>query len=144
MSATFEEKFEEAIQPLLDGYAALEADVAEKEAELAALREKRNRLKNAVRAIDPERLPKSNGHKPKAAKPKKYAPGKETVDYVRRFLLDTGLTGEFGSTKLVNDPDYHGAGASTLPAVLRQLHEEGLLRLVRKGKGASRYYEVIR
>jgi hypothetical protein len=137
MSATFEE----AIQPLLDAYAAIEADVAEKEAELAELKDKRNRLRNAVRALDPDRIPSAN--------PKKKAsgsgPGQASVDYVRRFLLgDASFTGEFGSTRLLEQPGYTGVGASSLPAVLRILHEEGTIRLVRKGKGSSRYYEVIR
>lgn len=139
MSATFEE----AIGPLLDAHAAIEADVTEMEAELAALKEKRNRLRNAVRALDPERFATPNGKKAKGKPKAKYGPAKETVDYVRDFLLDK-ITGEFGSTLLVEHPDYKGVGASTLPAVLRQLHEEGVIRLVRQGKGSSRYYEVIR
>lgn len=138
MSATFEE----AIQPLLEAHAALEADVSELESELAALKEKRNRLRNAVRALDPERLPSPNG-KPK--KPQEQRVGQVSVDYVRAFLQSEDFPpGEFGSTQLVATPGYAGVGPSTLPTILRILHDEGIIRLVRKGKGASRYYEVIR
>lgn len=139
MSATFEE----AITPLLDAYAALDADVAEKEAELAELKDKRNRLRTAVRALAPERLPDET--KSKKKKPPEQRIGKGSVDYVRAWLQNhIEFTGEFGSTRLVEHPDYEGVGASTLPAVLRALHEEGTIRLVRQGKGSSRYYEVIR
>lgn len=138
MSATFEE----AIQPLLDAYGALEADVAEMEAKLAELKDKRNRLRNAVRALDPDRIPSAN---PKKKASGSSGPGQASVDYVRQFLLgDASFTGEFGSTRLLEQPGYTGVGASSLPAVLRILHEEGTIRLVRKGKGSSRYYEVIR
>lgn len=138
MSATFEE----AIGPLLDAHAAIEADVAEKEAELAELKDLRTRLRTAVRALAPERLPEeARGKK----KPQKQRIGQASIDYVRRWLQEHAeFTGEFGSTRLVEHPDYDGVGASTLPTVLRALHEEGTIRLVRQGKGSSRYYEVIR
>jgi hypothetical protein len=134
--------FEEAIVPLLDAHAAIEADVAEQEAVLAELREKRNRLRNAVRALDPERLP-ANGSKQKRARGKKPF-SSESLAYVRDFLLDREFQGEFGTTLLLEHPDYQGVRSTSLAPILRQLHEEGVIRLVRQGKGQSRYYEVIR
>lgn len=131
--------FEEAIQPLLDAYGALEADVAEKEAELADLRDKRNRLKGAVRALAPERVP--GGTTPKKKNEPRFSQG--SYEYVSKFLFDN-VHGEFGSTSLVSQPGYEGVGVSTLPAILRALHQAGVIRLVRQGKGSSRYYEVIR
>lgn len=140
MSATFEE----AIQPLLDAHAALDADVKEKEEELSALRDKRDRLARAVRALDPERLPggKKNG---RVRERDRARFSQKSVDYVRGFVQNYSMAlGEFGTTKLLEHPAYEGVGSTTLSHVLRQLHEEGTLRLVRTGKGLSRYYEVIK
>lgn len=133
--------YEEAIQPLLDAHAALEADIQGREAELTKLKEQRNRLRNAVRAVAPERLPG-------AASPKKQPSQKQfsqaSLDYVEEFVRNTLNGGVFGTTDIVGHPDYHGVSASSLPPILRALHEQGVLRLARKGKGSSRYYEVIR
>lgn len=134
--------FAAAAAPLNEAYEALALVISEREAELAELREQRNRLGRAVRALNPE-IPSPNG------KAKKKAPeqrvGQASIDYVHRFLLDhSEILGEFGTTALLEHPDYQGVGGSTLPQVLRKLHEGGVLRLVRKGKGMSRYYEVIR
>jgi hypothetical protein len=130
--------FEEAIQPLLDAYAAMEADVTEKEAELAELRDKRNRLKAAARALAPERVP---GTPTKRAEKVRYS--QTSVEYVAKFLFDN-VEGEFGTMDILNYKSYEGVGSATLPAILRDLHAAGNIRLVRKGKGSSRYYEVIR
>lgn len=134
--------FEEAIAPLMTAYDAMEQEVSAKEQELAELKERRNRLRNAVRALDPDRIPSAN---PKKKSSGSTGPGRASVDYVREFLQnDSFPPGEFGSVKLFETPGYEGVGPSSLPAVLRALHEEGTIRLVRKGKGTSRYYEVIR
>lgn len=136
MSATFEE----AIQPLLDAHAALDADVKEKEAELAALRDKRNRLRAAIRYLKPEALPTD---KPKA---KQNGGGKgfgqETLRKVTDFIELNFISKEFAGLDLVAA----GVGyqVATVNPVLRHLHEAGHLRLVRQGKGGLRTYEVIR
>jgi hypothetical protein len=137
MSATFEE----AILPLLDAHAALDADVKEKEAELAELKEKRNRLERAVRAVAPERVPSAKAKTNGSTKPKQVSEG--SLGYVRDFLM-AHVQGEFGTTAVIEHPDYDGVGATTLPHILRKLHERGVIRLVRRGKGQARYYEVIR
>lgn len=137
MSATFEE----AIQPLLDAYAAINADVEEMEAELANLRDKRNRLRTAVRYLKPDAIP---ADKPKSSKNGSGGKGfgQETLQKVTEFIEGGWLTREFSGIDLVAA----GVGfqVSTVNPVLRHLHQSGFLRLVRQGKGGLRTYEVIR
>ena len=134
MSATFEE----AVQPLLDAYAALDADVKEKEDELAELRDKRNRLRTAVRYLKPDAIPSEA--KPKKATGKGF--GQDTLNKVVAFIEGNKMGAQFSGIDLVSGGV--GFSVATVNPVLRHLHQSGYLRLVRQGKGGLRTYEVIR
>jgi hypothetical protein len=136
MSATFEE----AIQPLLDAYAALDADVQELEQQLAELRDRRNRLKTAVRAVAPERLPEE---------PKRNRKSKEdyisatVLEMIREALARTN-GGQFTPKSLYEEELRVQMASDTVRRGLNKLHEYGEVRLVRRGKGGQKTYEVIR
>jgi hypothetical protein len=138
MSATFEE----AIQPLLDAHAALDADVQEKEAELAELKEKRNRLERAVRAVAPERFVTKKKRDQRDASRARFSSA--SFDYAVDYLQNRMNGSEFCGAQLTKRDDWGGVGQSSIGPLLQAVHEAGIIRLVRTGKGNSRYYEVIR
>lgn len=139
MTATYEE----AIQPLLDAYGALEADVKEREAELAKLRDERNRLRTALRTLAPERLPeqpqaKKNGHKKPSG-----TPNPDTANAVLEFAR-AHTVGPFTMSELRRIPGYPGPSEKGITRVMSYLHETGAIRLVARTRGGGRLWEVIR
>lgn len=135
--------FEAAVQPLLEAHDELSRKVGELEAELAELKEQRNRLRAAVKVLAPERLPESA--QPKRKKPSGSSKfSTETGVRVLDFLTRSYNGSEFSGATALKHEDYDGPSQSTLSHVLHHLHETGSIRLVRRGRGGERFYEVIR
>lgn len=131
--------FTEAAKPLLEAYDKLEGEISEREAELGQLREQRNRVKAAVRALDPERFRKN---KPKSTAASRV--GATKLAQARDWLQEHAK-GTFTSVTLTES-------GSTWPTpnrkmtnmVLQALHEEDSIRLLRMGRGGLKYWEVVR
>lgn len=134
--------YEAAIQPLLDAYETLGNAVAVAESELAVLRAQRNQLRAAVKAVAPERLPEEKKKDKRREDRTRFSVA--SVQYVTEYLRDNMNGIEFMPSHLIQRPDWQGVGQSSIAPILRQLHGDGLVRLVRTGRGGSRYYEVIR
>lgn len=131
--------FTEAAEPLLTAYRDLDQQVRELEASLARVRERRNRLRAAAKLLMPEAFPKVEPPKPGSTH--KISP--QTYQQVREFILATMNGQVFSTPDISRHPDYSGPGPSSLLRVFHEMHSEGLLQLVRRGKGGKRFWRVV-
>lgn len=134
----------QAAQPLHTALQVVELALGQAEQELAELREQRQRLRAAVKALAPELLEEASESTPKK-KLKGIPPiGATTLDDVRLVLgQNVGNGTQFSGQDLKESwPDL--PTVPTLNIALRHMHANGELRLVRQGQGGKKVYEVIR
>lgn len=131
------------VRPLVEEYERLDEQVKRAEAEIFDLRVHRDKLRRAVLSLAPEAI----GEKAPKGKPsgrKTYGPSEETIGLVRR-VLDSELNGDqFTATELERRFSQRLPAEGSLRAVLKVMHAQGELRLVKTGRGGSKTYEVIR
>ncbi|HEY7037178.1 MAG TPA: hypothetical protein VH482_38005 [Thermomicrobiales bacterium] len=132
--------YEAALDVFRRALAAAESTVTEKEQELAAAREDRNRLAKIIRAADPaEPGPgRSNGGKPRWSKDShrnvsgKVAVSDEKVDEVERFLRRHYGSEEFYGAGIMRDEAFaRRMSEFTLNKAILVLNERGVIRLDR-------------
>lgn len=133
------------VRPLVEEYERLDEQVKRAEAEIFDLRVHRDKLRRAVLSLAPEAIgEKAPKRKAKPSDARKYGPSEETIGLVRR-VLDSELNGDqFTATELERRFSQRLPAEGSLRAVLKVMHAQGELRLVKTGRGGSKTYEVIR
>jgi hypothetical protein len=138
-------------KPLSDHYAELERTIAGMETELNALRKARTQLRQTLRAIDPELVPTNGKKKLPAAKKHSGATLKLTMEWLSARRDEIDAMGGIHASGIVNghgellrpDWDVPITSQASVSAALRQLHDQGFLRLDHLGNGGARYFKVV-
>lgn len=134
-----------ALKPLRDVMTAIESEITEREAALAALRKRRTETGRALAALDP-RWAAEHKPQPKAKGPKRPLSdliGPERLDELSEYLRTNFNDGRvFTARDVMKRDDWMGWHNSQLSAGLRLLQERGVLRLDSKGKGNRSFWAV--
>jgi hypothetical protein len=138
----------EALQPVIELDSKLALQEAHVLNELEEIRIERRKLASVLRALDPERTPKSKpGPRPgtNGSRSVPYTISEEKVEAVRQLVL--GFEGEEFRMIDVFEGYEHGSSSSgaqkdTINKALSRLRERGQVRLVatRRGKGGGNVY----
>jgi len=129
--------------PLREQLQNVEAAYTAKQAELVELRETREQLRRALRALDPSFVvpvkskAKSNGGAKKQV-------AEETLRRMEAWLRehDGDFPEGFAASPLSRHLGFAWSQA-TASAALNILHDEGLLRLDRRGLGGGKFYKLV-
>ena len=136
---------ERILAPLREQVAKLDKEIETAEALLAGKREDRRRIERVLRAADPD-APRP-GRKPKSSHD--WEISQATADGILDYLKEHAdrYNGEgFHATGLFRDRKAEGLrqpSDATVNKALRLLHQQGRIRLVRRGTGGSRIYGLV-
>lgn len=147
------EHVREVLTPAKKSYEELTKEIEEKLSELSELRSQRDEIRRLIRSLEPdfEREPRKNGGAPnKRGKTRsgaeKYSPERvaEVNDWLRANADQLNQGEGFFASEIVDLPGCPVKYQSGLSAILVALHEQGLVRLTKKGgQGGRKYFKVV-
>lgn len=134
------------LEPLRQEMSRVEATITSLEEQLAELRKERTGLGHALRALDPQwaaNHPRAkSGPKPRSRAANPVAP--QTRDQVLAYLRERFEPGDDITGPMIHGRADSPATHSVVTRALRQLHDEGVLRLDRMGDGQSNRTKIYR
>lgn len=137
------------VRPLREQVGKLDLEITAAEAELRSLRGARKEAARALGILDPDSKP---APKPRAkakvtnrAKGLHVAPATQAAirTWIQGHRDELNTNGGFSGTMVFERDDFTLTGRSTLDKVLTTMHEDGLLRIDRRGQGGARYFKVV-
>lgn len=143
----------EVLAPAKDNYAALTQEIDQKLAEVSEMRAQREEVRRLIRSLEPDfdKRTYSNGGAPKKrgktrSGAEKYSPERiaEVNDWLRANAEQLNQGEGFFASEIVDLPGCPVKYQSGLSAILVALHEQGLVRLTKKGgQGGRKYFKVV-
>jgi Mn-dependent DtxR family transcriptional regulator len=126
--------------PLRTQVKALDKEIADAESALADMHATRRDAARALSLLDPTFEPKSKpGPKPKTSSSGGTHVAPDTVDRIQTWLR-AHANGEPFAPRELMEAGYDVTSRATLTNALHQMHEQGLLRLDRRGMGGAKFY----
>lgn len=141
---THDQEWLEFAQPLLDEHTKLTAELAALDAQRETLAARMRRIDGAVKSLTAEK--KKPGY---TGVQRIQATEQEVVDAVRGFIESHNGNYADGFTKAHVFRDIRTTGAAPafgqhrINAAVAVLHEQGVIRLDRKGRGGAQIYKLV-
>jgi len=135
------ETLDRVLAPLSEQLSTVDSEIATQEAELKELKEVRTQIVAILRRIDPSLAPTAK------KKPEGAPVSEERVREIQEWLLANAeilnANGGITTSSLRERPDFPFSNKTATSKALIVLHDRGVLRLDRIGRGAARYYKVV-
>jgi len=136
MSNHFEQAMRQAVDPISQELTMIEERIGEMEAELSTLKAMRTKGLKLLAILDPEKA------EPKKKTAREYRISEARLEQVMATLRSWNGDGVFNSDQVAERTGIH---VTTIHKVLKELHEQGRIRLDHMGgpRNTSKFYAVV-